>query len=74
MSRYIIRVTSDRGIEVSGYLHFDWIRGKKYPEWWAIRVEDNGTMDAHSMTERQKDFFIETLTNNNNEFEVVRLV
>ena len=68
--RYIIRITAERGKALEGWLHFDWVRGRKYPEWWGVSVEN----EAHSMTERQMELISTMLQNNNYEFQVIRVL
>ena len=65
--RYIIRITSERGKTIDCWLHFDWTRGRKYPDWWAVSID----YEAHSMTEKQMEVISEQLRNNNYGFQVI---
>ena len=68
--RYIIRITSQRGKALEGWLHFDWGRGRKYPEWWGVSIEN----EAHTMTEKQMELISTMLQNNNYDFQVIRVL
>ncbi len=68
--RYIIRITSQRGKALDGWLHFGWLRGRKYPEWYGVDT----TNDARSMTEKQMKIISEMLRDNNYEFQVIRVL
>ncbi len=65
--RYIIRITAQRGEALEGWLHFDWSRGRKCPEWWGVSAEN----EARLMTERQMKILSEMLQNNDYEFQVI---
>ena len=70
MAKYIIQATCQRGIVETGFICFDWVRGKRYPE--AFCVSTKGY--AQPMTERQKDYFEETLQNNGMEYKIIELL
>ena len=70
MAKYIIQATCERGQKETGFISFDWTRGKRYPESFCIGT--NGY--AHTMTERQKDYFEEVLQNNGMEYKIIELL
>lgn len=65
--RYIIRVSNGRRNEV-GYITFDWINGRRYPECFGVSDK------AQTMTERQMEYFDDILSNNGYEYEVVKVL
>lgn len=67
MTKYIIKVTESR--HGNGYIHFEWVNGRKYPECFGTNTEN-----AQLMTERQMAYFDTILRDNDCVYEIIPII